>query len=214
MVVLPAVPVMPMLGPLQRSSNRSPRHERRAPRARSFTDPRRDLGRPDVEVRDLGLTGVGIEVDAGLDIDPELTQLPRLGRLGLRARESHRVALAGEQSRERHCVGVEPLDQDIHTWIIAGRRRSPARTRASRRVARGAGRAAGDCRTARRRGDDAVREQAAPIDRKLLHSQSSARSTKPCLAAFLQRVATGAVELFLGDDGSGVVRALEEVPLV
>ena len=111
-------------------------------------DPRRDLGRPDVEVRDLGLTGVGIEVDAGLDVDPELTQLPRLGGLGLRAREPHRVALAGEQSRERHCVGVEPLDQDIHTWIIAGRRRSPARRRASRRVARARRRAAADGRTA------------------------------------------------------------------
>ena len=32
-------------------------------------DPGRDLRRPDIEVRDLRLTGGGIEVDAGLDVD-------------------------------------------------------------------------------------------------------------------------------------------------
>ena len=174
-------------------------------------DPRRDLGRPDVEVRDLGLTGVGIEVDAGLDVDPELTQLPRLGGLGLRAREPHRVALAGEQSRERHCVGVEPLDQDIHTWIIAGRRRSPARRRASRRVARGAvelqqaverltGEVTTRCGSKPRR-----RAEAAPLP--VLRSLDEAMPR-----AFLQGVAARAVEVFLGEDRSRVVRALEEVP--
>ena len=162
-MVLPAVPVMPMLGPLQRSSNRSPRHESARSASTELRDPRRDLGRPDVEVCDLGLTGVGIEVDAGLDVDPELTQLaaPRRARApGSRAapRSPRRRAVARAPPRRRRTPrsGHPHLDHRGSTSFS----RTKARITSSRPGA------PSSCkqvrRTAHRRGDDAVREQAVP----------------------------------------------------
>ncbi len=85
-------------------------------------DAGRHFGRPDVEVGDLGRAGVGVEVGARLQLDPELAEL-RSPRAGRRARRRGRRGAPGgppgEQAGERKRIGVEPLDEDRHVAIIA-----------------------------------------------------------------------------------------------
>ena len=61
-------------------------------------------------------------------------QAVRRAGLGLQTRKANRIALTGQQSSERNRVGAEALDQNIHTQIIAGRRRSLPRRHEGRRV--------------------------------------------------------------------------------
>ena len=86
----------------------------------------RDLGRPDVEVGDLGRPRVGVEIGVG----------PRRGcraREGAAASSGAAAALArrtvrpssARPPRERERVGVEPLDENRHPMIIWGAPPSP-----------------------------------------------------------------------------------------
>ena len=184
--VLPAVPVMPMLGPRQRSSSRSPRHETlRSLRAEAL-HPRRDLGRPDVEVGDVGIARIGVEVGFRLDARhraPRSARASAARRRGLARRT--RAPFRCEQPRERDLVGPEALDQDVHCGDHRGSA-SFSRTYA-RRTATALGsraQAASAGRRARSRGGAAEARSSRAAVRKLLHSQSSARSTKPCRTAF------------------------------
>ena len=92
-VVLPAVPVMPMLGPPQRSSKRSPRHES----ARSASTERPTRGATSgVQTSRYAISaspGSASRSTLGWTSIPSSRSSPRLGGLGLRAREPHRVAL-------------------------------------------------------------------------------------------------------------------------
>ena len=73
-VVLPAVPVMPMLGPLQRSRNRSPRHEMRVP-GRGGVATRGAISVSRRRGMRIGRAGIGIEVGARPHVDPERSEL-------------------------------------------------------------------------------------------------------------------------------------------
>ena len=61
-VVLPAVPVMPMVLPATVPAGASPRQETRVPCARSLATRSGRLGRPRVEVGDVGDSRIGVEI--------------------------------------------------------------------------------------------------------------------------------------------------------
>ena len=78
--------------------------EARSPSAEQ-RDPGRDLGRPDVEVGDLGLTGVGIEVDGRAGRRPRAHGArPRSPGSGSGLAMRTRVPFAGEQAGKRDRV--------------------------------------------------------------------------------------------------------------
>ena len=133
-VVLPAVPVMPMLGPFQRSSTRSPRHETRAPRARSFSTRGATSGVQTSRYAISASPGSASRSTLGWTSIPSSRSSPAARGSGSGLAMPNRVALTGQQSGERNRVRAEALDQNIHTQIIAGRRRSLARRHEGRRV--------------------------------------------------------------------------------
>ena len=118
-VVLPAVPVIAIVGPAQRSRSRSPRQETRVPCARRRCVRGADVGCPDVEVGDLRRPRVGVEIGFGLNVDSEFAEGDCVLRGGSGACEAHHVPFLGEPPREGERVGVEPLDENCHPVIIA-----------------------------------------------------------------------------------------------
>ena len=82
------------------------------------------LGRPDVEVGDLGGAGLAVEIGVRLDVDAELAELPGVGRPGVTACEAHHLAFCSQEAGKRDRIGVEPLDEGGHVPIIAVRHAS------------------------------------------------------------------------------------------
>ena len=198
---------MPMVGPGQRSRSRSPRHETRPPSTerRTAAQPRasRRRGRRGRPCRGWhrGRPRTARRSRA------HAARAPRQARA--RAREPHGSPLRRAAVRARSRRRRSPRSE-IHTRIIASRRRSPARRRARRRVDRAL---ASSCkktveRLDRSGGDAPPREarrgaEAAPLPVLGSLDEAMPRGVAKC-------VATGSVELLPGDDGPGVVRALEE----
>ena len=182
-VVLPAVPVIAdgRPGPALEQQVAEARDARAT--SAEQADPRRHLGRPDVEVGDLGLAGVGIEVDAGC------TSIPRSRSSCASAARVPDSRAAPGSLRRRAAARARPRRRRIprsgHPHPDHRGSTSFSRTKARMTSSRSV--AAIEVQElfewlARQ---VTTRAGARPaVARKLLHSQSSARSTKPCLAAF------------------------------
>ncbi len=106
------------------------RHARAA--CEEVPHPRCHLRRPDIQVGDLGKPRVRVQIGVGLDQDAEpVGEGKRLGRSGACAGEADRLPrgrglgcglAGGEVGGERYLIGLEALDEDGHTPIMAAAR--------------------------------------------------------------------------------------------
>ena len=121
-LVLPAVPVIPIVGPLPPLEQDVAETGDAGALLAEPPDPGGRLGCPDVEVGDVCGARVGVEVGVRLQADTVHEELIRLiqGAFEVaRPCHAHVVPLGGEQPRERERVGPEPFDQHVHARTIA-----------------------------------------------------------------------------------------------
>ena len=184
-VVLPAVPVMPMRRALPALEQQvAEAGDTRAPGAK-LRDARCNLGRPDVEVGDLGLAGSASRSAPGWTSMPSSRSACASGGLGRRG--SRGARRCPRRASNRASAIASASNPSIRTSTPGSSRVDVVLTHVRAHDVDPVGRcdrAAAAGRTAHRRGGDAAPGRVARSMRKLLHSQSSARSTKPCRAAF------------------------------